>query len=205
MITAAPVITPAVWLRPSAIARVWSRVCQPDLPHAGEQEDLVVDREDEHDRQHPGRRDRVDVAGADQQVEPEEELQGAERRRDRQQVERDGDDRQQQRAQHRHQHQDRDERERDDEPGEAGHRRVGVVGEGSARPRRSPPWWRWRAPASAASSCRRSPSRRVAGALGPAAGTTSIRTDWPPPSTLTSCAICSRVAGTVPSSAVSIR
>ena len=68
MIAAAPVITPAVFSRPKAIAARLSPSRSVALPHAGEEEDRVVDREAEGDAEDRRGADGVDVGVAAERV-----------------------------------------------------------------------------------------------------------------------------------------
>ena len=93
MTAAAAVITRPVSASPSRTAARASRAVQPLLVDAGDEEDLVVHREPEHDREEHHGDEGVDRPGldAEQAGEPaalEDRLDDAERRADREQVHR---------------------------------------------------------------------------------------------------------------------
>ena len=121
MISAAAVITRAVAARPSATAVALSLRAVVLLLHAREQEDLVVHRQAEHDREHHHRRPRLDRAfavDADEAGAPAPLEHGdddAVRRTDRQQVHDDGLERHEQRPEHDHQQQEAEDEHRTDQ------------------------------------------------------------------------------------------
>ena len=121
MISAAAVITRAVAASPSATAVALSLRAVVLLLHAREQEDLVVHREAEHDREQHHRRPRLDRAftvDADQARAPaplEHRDDDAVRGTDRQQVHDDGLERHEQRPEHDHQQQEAEHEDRADQ------------------------------------------------------------------------------------------